>query len=143
MWKITIEGGIEIVEGMEINPDTSSPYNPYHVNFDTPLELTLRAPENKNVRILVVLNGEWIQYEVIDPRVTKVILPAMGYFSSGRIALSATDESVHVESAYLDSEYVTIYTIDGRIIAKDVSKEAIDNLSPGIYIVSGKKIIVK
>jgi len=46
--------------------------------------------------------------------------------------------SAAITSVLNDAEDTTIFTLDGRRVEK-----SIDNLSPGIYICNGKKIIVK
>lgn len=142
-WYVSTDGGVEITDGMEIDSSTSLPYSPYRVNFNTPLQLSLKAPEGKNVRIIMILNGDWIMNEVIDPRTTLIEVPAPGYFSTGEIRLSATSEDVHVEGINSESQSYFVYSIDGRIVAKNASTDIIKNLKPGVYIVNGKKVLIK
>ena len=54
------------------------------------------------------------------------------------IAIQVLVYSAAITSVLNDAEDTTIYTLDGRRIEK-----SLDNLSPGIYICNGKKIIVK
>ncbi|MDE6811174.1 MAG: C10 family peptidase, partial [Muribaculaceae bacterium] len=142
-WYISTENGAVIDTGLDINPATDSAWNPYYVNFASPLHLKLSAPEGNNIRVVVVLNGEWLQNEVIDPSTTSLDLPAPGYFSTGRLSLTATSENVFVDTPEVLPEKISVYSIDGRVLARDVDSQFIRTLQPGLYIVSGKKILIK
>ncbi|MDE5552578.1 MAG: hypothetical protein K2I91_05185, partial [Muribaculaceae bacterium] len=47
-----------------------------------------------------------------------------------------------VEAINVDGE-ATVYSIDGRIVVRKAGADAISGLNPGLYIINGKKILVK
>ena len=42
-----------------------------------------------------------------------------------------------------DTETADVYTISGILVKKDATQEDLKNLKKGIYIISGKKVIIK
>ena len=46
-----------------------------------------------------------------------------------------------VNDIFTDAETFTIFTINGVLVKKDASAEDVDALSPGLYIVNGKKVL--
>jgi len=143
-WQLTLED-VEITSGWPTDPATGELYAPYYVNCFTPIELHLKAADGKNVLVLVSHNGEWVEYHTIDPTVTTVTLPALGMRGSGRFSAWATDDEVGVDTvdADTDSAPAAVFSIDGRLILRDASAEQIRALEPGIYIIGGRKQVVR
>ena len=48
-----------------------------------------------------------------------------------------------VNDIFADSESITIYTVNGVLVKKDATAEDVETLNPGIYIIGGRKVIVK
>ncbi|MCR5312365.1 MAG: hypothetical protein K6E54_01715 [Bacteroidaceae bacterium] len=52
-------------------------------------------------------------------------------------------DATNINSVVNNSEKVNVYTVSGNLIATDITAEKINSLAKGIYVVKGKKIIVK
>ncbi|MDE6010848.1 MAG: T9SS type A sorting domain-containing protein, partial [Muribaculaceae bacterium] len=141
-WELELEN-VEITSGMMIDPSTGKPYSPYYINCLTPVTISLSAPDGMNVEVLVVHNGECIEYHTIDPRTTTVTLPPLGRRSRGRLQATATTNPVAVDTVTDDGAPVDVYSIDGRLVLDTATPEDIRSLAPGIYIISGRKYIVR
>lgn len=141
-WGLNLDN-VEIAEGMLLNPETGLPYSPYCVNCFTPLTLRLSAPDGMNVEVLVVHNGDWIEYHTIDPTVTEVNLPALGEYGTGRFHATATNNPVAVENIRDITDNAPVYSIDGRLIYSSASASQIKTLPAGLYIIGNRKYIVK
>jgi hypothetical protein len=48
-----------------------------------------------------------------------------------------------INDVVTDSEKVNVYSVSGTLVAKNASAQDIANLSKGIYVVKGKKVVVK
>ncbi len=142
-WNLTLDG-VEITSGMQIDPSTSRPYSPYRMNFATPLNLTFSAPEGKNVEILMIVDRIWILNATVDPKTYTLEVPPLGLNTAGEIRLSATTAPLGLESIEDDIDNpFDLYSIDGRLILRNATKNDLHNLPSGLYISNGKKIIVR
>lgn len=141
-WALELDN-VQIISGMELNPDTGLPYSPYYVNCFTPITIGLSAPESMNVEVLVVRNGEWLEYHTIDPKVTTVTLPAIGPRGWGKFQATATTNPVAVDTVNAETGPADVYSIDGRIVLRAAAPDQIRALAPGIYIIGGRKYTVK
>lgn len=52
-------------------------------------------------------------------------------------------DPMSVDAIISGSEKVTVHTLDGILLDDDATAEEIDALAPGIYLINGKKILVK
>lgn len=141
-WQLLLED-VEIASGMEIDPATGLAYAPYYVNCLTPLTVTFSAPSGKNVGYDIIHNGDWIAESTINPLESSVTLPAMGRKGSGRLHAYATDNAVSVESIFNDGRTHDVFSVDGRVILRNASANDLRNLDPGVYVIAGKKHLVK
>ena len=48
-----------------------------------------------------------------------------------------------VEGVSIENENVTVVTLDGRVIFRNAAREALSTLTPGLYIVNGRKLYIK
>lgn len=132
------------IPGLEIDPATSKPYSPYRMNYLTPMTIRFEGPAGKNVSVLVIHNGEWIQQSVIDPLTTTVELPALGLYSQGEIRAHSTADQVGVDEVVMEGNApVDVYSVDGRLVVRGADAMTIRSLAPGLYIAGGRRILVK
>lgn len=133
---------VEIAEGLEINKTTGLPYAPYRVNYLTPLTLKFNAPEGKNVDLTVICNYDWIFQGVVNPASYTLQLPALGLSTCGEVRAKATSEQVAVEGV-LAEKYFDVFSIDGRRVLTSATTNQIKALPTGLYIVNGRKILIR
>lgn len=139
-WTLEPGAGTSFVD-IEINPETGKAYDPYCVGFNQPMTMRVSGPEGMNVLYFTIIGKEWIG-EIINPRVSMVNVPSLGCHY-GKITLKATTDQVKVETIESD-DFVSdnVYSIDGRILKRDASRDELLSLPAGIYIWRGEKIIV-
>ena len=60
------------------------------------------------------------------------------------VVVYGTTTTTGVSAVYNKKQIVTVYSVNGTIVKRDVEKSCLTKmLSPGLYIVSGKKILIK
>ena len=75
---------------------------------------------------------------------TAVITASDAYGHNAFVIITViANEENSVEFIFDDFSNLHIFTVDGILIKKNASQEDIDALRPGIYIIGGKKVIVK
>ncbi len=141
-WMMKLDG-VEITSGMDIDTSTSEPI-PYRMNFATPLSLTFSAPEGKNVEILMIVDRVWILNATVDPKTYTLEVPALGLNTTGEIRLTATTAPLGVEGVESDPDSIfDLFSIDGRLILRNATKQDLKNLPSGLYFSKGQKILIK
>lgn len=91
----------------------------------------------------------YVDKEDLKAGVYTVSIPA-GMWRVNGASLSAATRSFEVEDVSVGSIGIDantadmpVYSIDGRIVAPAANEEAIRALAPGLYIIGGKKMIIK
>ena len=60
------------------------------------------------------------------------------------VVVYGTTTNTGVSAVYNEKQVVTVYSVNGTIVKRNVEKSCLTKiLSPGLYIVSGKKILIK
>lgn len=139
-WDITLDNGIKIESGLEINPATSAFFNPYYTNPLEALSFIASAPAGKFVK------WEYSYGDVTGGSITNatkdlVWLPAL-HGNQGSVTLSISDVDA-VTDVNADAQLGDIYNAQGILVKRHASKADISTLPAGIYIHAGKKVIVK
>ena len=134
---------VEIASGLITNSETGKPYNPCYMNADDTATIKFSAPAGMNVKVIVILNKEWVFAETIDPS-TPVNLPALGIGGIGEIRAEATHEPVSVDEVAADTDDpCDVFSIDGRLIMSNAKATNRATLPAGLYILStGRKIMI-
>lgn len=123
------EAMISINEGIRLNPEIM----PVYASQD--LEWSSSAPEVASVSNGLVF-GVKQGTAIITAKTTD------GSNLSATCEITVTEQS-GVEEIETVSDTVTVYDIMGRLIFADKDKEMLDTLESGIYIVNGKKMLLK
>lgn len=106
------------------------------------------VPENKSVRFFfngningykVIFNGQDVTSK-IDKNTNSWVSPAMSGSATLQIINSSGVESIFNSGEFLSSD---VYDLYGRIVLRNASEEQLNTLAPGIYILNGKKFVVK
>ena len=94
-----------------------------------------------NVADYVTMDG---MYEVIVPDGSFLIKEDGGQTVSGMLDLTynVTIEQDGVEAIEANDVY-NVFSIDGMNILKATSKDALNTLAPGLYIINGQKVIIR
>lgn len=134
-WTINTGAGVEITDGLEIDPLTSVYFAPYYVSADEQLKFMVTVPAGKFVKAEWNMSDGTTGTKNFDGT---VLLPVLGGRSAS-VNLSVTDES-GVDLILSDRKSADVYGIDGRIVIRNADADALRNLERGIYIIGGKKI---
>lgn len=140
-WTITAGEGVVIASGLETDPATSAAYAPYYVSPNEQPEIVFNVPDNKSIEITynlkdqeavtVYSNGSWKMPKLGQLDGTVVMKLADRHEENGIGEVDATDENVDV------------YTMQGVRVMRNADRAALKKLQPGIYVVGGRKVVVK
>ena len=74
----------------------------------------------------------------------KIPMSAYTKIGNANIVTAEEEKVLGIDNITVDSPIVDVYTIDGVLIRSKVHEDkAIEDLPKGIYVVNGKKILVK
>ena len=131
---------------------TVTPSEPAELKVGETLRLTATlSPENASDKTVTWESSDYrvasVNYQGLVTAVapgTAVITAsdAYGHSASVIITVIANDQD-GVATIYDDVRNLSIFTLNGLLIKKDATKEDLDTLEPGIYIINGRKIVVK
>lgn len=71
------------------------------------------------------------------------VIVADGVAYDKAMYISYTIKATGIESILVEGEESDVYGIDGRIVVRKGDKESLRNLEKGIYVVKGRKVLVK
>jgi uncharacterized repeat protein (TIGR02543 family) len=82
----------------------------------------------------------WTGDDLTEPTMTVTI--AKG--SIGNRTYTATwTEASSIKALFRDSKAVSVYTVGGTLVGRDMTVDEVIKLKRGIYVINGKKIVVK
>lgn len=138
-WFFSFPKEVEIT-GLDNDPGTGSPYQPYFIDDTRELTFDISLPEGMSA--IVGWNiGETELKGYTCYGSGKVTLPALGrHYGSAYMTLV---DSASVSDAEAVSGLADVYTTTGLPVLRQAAKSEIDALPAGIYIVNGKKTVVR
>ncbi len=138
-WTITLDDGVEIsTDNLEIDPFTGTFYNPYYVSSSYGLALTFESDDPEmGFRALMNINGE----ELSEEFWRTLYLPAING-QSGQVKVVKVP-GLKVEEVGEADGKVTVIRPDGVVLLKEADAESLSTLSKGLYIINGKKRVLK
>lgn len=138
-WKIEPQAGVTITDGLEIDPLTSAIYSPYYVSADEELSFDCSVSGKPNILAEWTLSDGTTGRRTFEGRVTLPAIVAL----SGTVRLSPTDESGIEELEDSDVAVADLYSVDGRLLGRDVPASRLRQLPAGIYIHGKRKITIR
>lgn len=138
-WTISCKDGVEITSGLLADPMTGKPYTPYYVSADESLSFICSAPQGMGVKASWTLDNGETGSAVFGKEIK---LPTLGGHTASVILTADDGSSVASLFADEDSHY-DIWSLDGRLLIKGADRNALSRLSKGIYLVGGRKMILK
>ena len=128
-----------ITDGLEIDPLTSAIYSPYYVSADEELSFDCSVSGKPNILAEWTLSDGTTGRRTFEGRVTLPAIVAL----SGTVRLSPTDESGIEELEDSDVAVADLYSVDGRLLGRDVPASRLRQLPAGIYIHGKRKITIR
>lgn len=136
-WNFDIDNTVSVLSDMQKDQNDAI-YQPYYIQADKPLSLSLQVPVQKVLKVTITTpNGETTE----------------SYSSNGLITLPAIHKGVgtlKVEAvagdsvdSILDYTVSDVYDLQGRLLKENADVDYLQTLSPGIYIFAGKTIILQ
>ena len=112
---------------------------------------------NKYYIIYIVNGQEWAREEVVygDSIVLREYTPDQGYVFNGWVSdqeyktMPAHDVTytaniaTGIDALFKNAEYVDVYTISGKLVGRQKTLRQVKQLPRGLYIVNGKRIVMK
>ena len=129
-----------------------TPSEPQELKVGESLQLTATvSPENATDKTVTwessdsgvaTVNQEGLVTTVSPGTAVITASDAYGHNAFAIITVIAAEDN-GVETIFPEAEKLNILTLDGILIKKDATQEDIDALPPGIYIIGGKKVIIR
>ncbi|MDE6718203.1 MAG: hypothetical protein K2J70_08445, partial [Muribaculaceae bacterium] len=142
------------VDDITLSHDTS-----VKVNGEEPVaRAARRAAEADNTYIVTPMKVEGednkielsIYPKVADEGQSTIFIPAGKFIVDGKKSKEASATflvkgsiSTWVDSIFGDAEVVTVVNMNGIVVMKDAPAEQLRTLAPGIYVINGKRIIIR
>ena len=118
------------------------------------------TPLMLNVRLLPVGSSTVMDWSTSDPTVATIEKGLVTILSDGEVSFSVETENGHGKTIEYDTRNdeetgieeifgntdvmpVTVYDLTGRIIYYNATADQIKNLNKGLYIINGKKVLIK
>lgn len=140
-WFIDYDSNKITLSELQIDPQTSMPYQPYCISNKTQLSFGAQAESGKVVTYATFINNEWCYYDD-ESNFMNLTLPKLG----NNVARVKVDGNLPGSSvaAIQDNEFrYDVYSIDGRAIMIAGDAYQLDNLESGLYIINGKKVMIR
>lgn len=142
-WRLQPKDGI-IVTGVQVDPATAQPYDPYYMGPNETLTLGAVSPGGENILYSIVKDGEWTSAVISSGSMTFNV-PALGW-KTGRIDFNITNQGVGVETIDADTDNLVgkdVFSVDGVAVLRAATEEQLRSLRPGLYIIGSRKVLVK
>ena len=106
-----------------------------------PVTLVFKIPENASLK-KVTLNDKDITSQIVDGEYTIARLDA-----DSRLDVEIADSASGIDNITQDGEYTDglfdVYSLSGTCLMRKADRQAVESLYPGIYIINGKKVIIR
>lgn len=138
-WFMDIPSGVT-VKGLQVDPGTGEVYTPYYVNGIDELTFDIELPEGFSAIVGWVIPETGKEHYACQ-NAGKVTLPALDALN-GSMYIRLVD-SASVADANDGEGLADVYTTTGVCVLRQASAAEIASLPEGIYIVNGKKIVIR
>lgn len=138
-WYMKIPADV-IVKGLQVDPETDMIYSPYFVSGAESLSFDIELPEGFSAIVGWVIPEKGEDHYHCQ-NAGKVTLPALES-ASGSMYIRLVD-SASVSEAEIPDVRADVYTAAGVCVLREASSAEISALDKGIYIVNGKKIVIR
>lgn len=137
-WQLDIPEGVT-VSGLQTDPETGLPYQPYFIGRERGLSFDITLPEDKVAVVwwTIAETNEQHWHSMADGTVT---LPVLGD-NHGIFSLHLAD-AASIDTVEGADGTVTVFTTTGICLMRHAAPEALETLAPGIYIVNGRKTVI-
>ncbi len=137
-WDITLPANTKVTSSLAIDNTTGLPYSPYYVSPEEQPQIMVELPADKCMYIKMTIDQDEREVYATQP----FTLPALNG-KSGKVIVSVIDIPSSVDEIFDTNEHLDVYTIDGRLVGRAMSRENINHLPKGVYVASNKKFMLK
>lgn len=136
-WQLYIDGSITSLSGLA--GDGETPYNPYYVSYDESPVIQAVTSDGSRLRADIVIDGE-VSTLTGDGSIQ---LPAL-HGRTARLYLCSEKGYNAIDSAEADIDGTfDIYTISGTLVMRGAGRDDIARLSPGLYLIGTRSLLVR
>ena len=136
-WKFNFGTGVTPAEGLLTDPATGSLYDPYYVSAQSPFVFVVSKPASLSTKAEWDIDGNkgsQMFWETIT-------LPVLNG-ADGTVSFEAVEDT-GVDTILGEDGTANVYSTSGLMILKEATAQQIALLPAGIYIVNGKKIVIR
>lgn len=147
------EFSIEMNKAISLNAACDEAISLYNLST---VDLVASIPVDENEELYYTYNEDnTLVTFVLDQIVTtpgqyKLVIPAGKFLLNGRELNDAIEFTFTIpgsgdgiDAAAADAEKVTVVTLNGVVVLKDADRSALKSLKKGLYIVNGRKVVLK